>query len=156
MYVGTCQRFSTNKKTDKNRKLFVSLITSRCLAETYETRTTAIAQPERWQVVCYQNGVLTITGENQAMISQLAYLQKQYISQLSQINELTDLTKLQVCLRNPSQTPPVSATPERALNAETQELLRSAADFISDPKLSQALLRLASNKKVTSQSNVIN
>ena len=104
-------------------------------------------QPERWQVVCYQNGVLTITGENQAMISQLAYLQKQYISQLSQINELTDLTKLQVCLRNPSQTSPVSPTPERALNAETQELLRSAADFISDPKLSQALLRLASNKK---------
>ena len=106
-----------------------------------------LPQPERWQVVCYQNGVLTITGENQAMISQLAYLQKQYISQLSQINELTDLTKLQVCLRNPSQTSPVSATPERALNAETQELLRSAADFISDPKLSQALLRLASNKK---------
>ncbi len=106
-----------------------------------------LPQPERWQVVCYQNGVLTITGENQAMISQLAYLQKQYISQLSQINELTDLTKLQVCLRNPSQTPPVAATPERALNAETQELLLSAADFISDPKLSQALLRLASNKK---------
>ncbi|PWF33398.1 DUF721 domain-containing protein, partial [Yersinia pestis] len=26
-------------------------------------------------------------------------------------------------------------------------LLRGAADFISDPKLSQALLRLASNKK---------
>ena len=106
-----------------------------------------LPQPERWQVVCYQNGVLTITGENQAMISQFAYLQKQYISQLSRINELTDLTKLQVCLRNPSQTPPVSATSERALNAETQELLRSAADFISDPKLSQALLRLASNKK---------
>ena len=106
-----------------------------------------LPQPERWQVVCYQNGVLTITGENQAMISQLAYLQKQYISQISQINELTDLTKIQVCLRNPSQMPPAPVTPERALNAETQELLRSAADFISDPKLSQALLRLASNKK---------
>ena len=106
-----------------------------------------LPQPERWQVVCYQKGVLTITGENQAMISQLAYLQQQYISQLSQINGLTDLTKLQVCLRNPSQPHPVAATPERALNAETQELLRGAADFISDPKLSQALLRLASNKK---------
>ena len=32
-----------NKKTDKNRKLFVSLITSFCMAEAYETRTTAIA-----------------------------------------------------------------------------------------------------------------
>mgnify|MGYP003412318624 CR=1 FL=1 len=34
-----------------------------------------------WQVVCYQYGILTITGENQALISQVGYLQKQYISQ---------------------------------------------------------------------------
>ena len=106
-----------------------------------------LPQPEQWQVACYQNGVLTITGENQAMISKLAYLQKQYISQLSQINELKDLTKIQVCLRNPSPVQPVPEKSERALSPETQELLRGAADFISDPKLSQALLRLASNKK---------
>lgn len=106
-----------------------------------------LPQPEQWQVVCYQNGVLTITGENQAMISQLAYLQKQYISQLSQIHELRDLTKLQVCLRSSPKTAPSLGKPERELSAETQELLRGAADFISDPKLSQAVLRLASNKK---------
>jgi len=57
-----------------------------------------LPQPEVWRVVCYQYGVLTITGENQAMISQLGYLQKQYISQLSQINELRDLQKLQIRL----------------------------------------------------------
>ena len=106
-----------------------------------------LPQPEQWQVVCYQNGVLTITGENQAMISQLAYLQKQYVSQLSQIHELKDLTKIQVCLRNPSKTPLVTEKSERVLSLETREMLRSAADFINDPKLSQALLRLASNKK---------
>lgn len=106
-----------------------------------------LPQPERWQVVCYQNGVLTITGENQAMISQLAYIQKQYISQLSQIHELKDLTKLQVCLRPSPKTAPPLGKPERELSSETQELLRGAADFISDPKLSQAMLRLASNKK---------
>ena len=44
-----------------------------------------LPQPEKWQVVCYQYGVLTITGENQAMISQLGYLQTQYISKLTQI-----------------------------------------------------------------------
>ncbi|KGT46262.1 hypothetical protein GW12_26750 [Acinetobacter sp. HR7] len=98
-------------------------------------------------MVCYQNGVLTITGENQAMISQLAYLQKQYVSQLSQIHELKNLTKIQVCLRNPSKTPLVTEKSERVLSPETREMLRSAADFINDPKLSQALLRLASNKK---------
>lgn len=106
-----------------------------------------LPQPEQWQVVCYENGILTITGENQAMISQLAYLQKQYIAQLLPLAEFKDLQKLQVRLRiqNPATSKPESLT--RSLSPDTQELLRGAADFVSDPKLSQAMLRLASNKK---------
>lgn len=106
-----------------------------------------LPQPEQWQVVCYENGILTITGENQAMISQLAYLQKQYIAQLLPLAEFKDLQKLQVRLRiqNPVTSKPESLT--RSLSPDTQELLRGAADFVSDPKLSQAMLRLASNKK---------
>ena len=107
-----------------------------------------LPQPEQWQVVCYQNGVLMLTGENQALVSQLAYLQKHYIAQLSQIHELKELNKIQVRLRVPSQTPlPPEKTSKQPLSLETQDLLRSAADFVSDPKLSQAMLRLASNKK---------
>lgn len=106
-----------------------------------------LPQPEQWQVVCYQQGVLTITGTNQAMVSQLGYLQKQYITQLSQLHELKDLQKIQVRLRVESQTPPKSEKPLRTLSPETQDMLRGAADFVSDPKLSQALLRLASKKK---------
>ena len=93
-----------------------------------------LPQPEQWQVVCYENGILTITGENQAMISQLAYLQKQYIAQLLPLAEFNSVT-----------SKPESLT--RSLSPDTQELLRGAADFVSDPKLSQAMLRLASNKK---------
>ena len=106
-----------------------------------------LPQPEQWQVVCYENGILTITGENQAMISQLAYLQKQYIAQLLPLAEFKDLQKLQVRLRiqNSVTSKPESLT--RTLSPDTQELLRGAADFVSDPKLSQAMLRLASNKK---------
>lgn len=106
-----------------------------------------LPQPEQWQVVCYENGILTITGENQAMISQLAYLQKQYIAQLLPLAEFKDLQKLQVRLRiqNSVNSKPESLT--RSLSPDTQELLRGAADFVSDPKLSQAMLRLASNKK---------
>lgn len=103
-------------------------------------------QPEQWQVVCYQNGTLIITGENQAMISQLSYLQSQYISKLSQLEGLKDLQRIQVRLRNKT----IPTAPHLSLlnpSPETQEMLRSAADFVSDPKLSQALLRLASNKK---------
>lgn len=106
-----------------------------------------LPQPEQWQVVCYENGILTITGENQAMISQLAYLQRQYIAQLLPLAEFKDLQKLQVRLRirNTATSKPESLT--RSLSPDTQELLRGAADFVSDPKLSQAMLRLASNKK---------
>jgi len=106
-----------------------------------------LPQPEQWQVVCYQNGVLTVTGENQALISQLAYLQQQYISQLTQIAEFKDLNKIQVRLRLPAQTPRAPEKISRSLSPETQDLIRDAADFVSDPKLSQAMIRLASTKK---------
>lgn len=105
-----------------------------------------LPQPEQWHVACYQYGILTITGENQAMISQLAYLQKQYISKLSQIDGLKDLQKLQVRLR-------VKAKPElkpiktvKQIPPDALDMLENAASFVSDPKLRQALIRLARNK----------
>lgn len=107
-----------------------------------------LPQPEQWQVACYQHGVLTITGENQAMVSQLGYLQKHYIVELARLEELKDLQKLQVRLRvSPKTTHPTTESSSRSLSTETQDLLKGAADFVSDPKLSQAMLRLASNKK---------
>ena len=106
-----------------------------------------LPQPEQWQVVCYQHGVLTITGENQAMISQLSYLQSHYVAQLAQLEGLRDLRKIQVRLRNKTVVSQQVSPPPQALSSETKELLRSAAEYVSDPKLSQALLRLASNKK---------
>lgn len=106
-----------------------------------------LPQPEQWQVVCYQNGILTITGENQAMISQLGYLQAQYIQQLSQIQGLENLQKLQVRLRVKNQELEKNVNTTRQLQPETQDLLREAACFVNDPKLSQAMLRLASKKK---------
>lgn len=106
-----------------------------------------LPQPEQWQVACYQHGVLTITGENQAMVSQLGYLQKHYIVQLSQLEELKDLQRLQVRLRASPKTKNPSEQSTRSLSPEAQDLLKGAADFVSDPKLSQAMLRLASNKK---------
>ena len=115
------------------------------MAKTYENNPTLIAPTEQWQVVCYQNGSLIITGENQAMISQLSYLQSQYVSKLSQLEGLKDLQRIQVRLRNKTIPVTTSSEPSKSI-PETQEMLRSAADFVSDPKLSQALLRLASNK----------
>ena len=106
-----------------------------------------LPQPEQWQVACYQHGVLIITGENQAMISQLGYLQKQYISHLAQLDGLKDLNKLQVRLRPRSQPEQKPIKTDKQISPETREMLHNAASFVCDPKLSQALLRLASNKK---------
>jgi hypothetical protein len=106
-----------------------------------------LPQPEQWQVVCYQHGILIITGENQAMISQLSYLQSHYVAQLAQLEGLKELRKIQVRLRNKILAPREPSPPSKPLSSETQEQLRNAAEYVSDPKLSQALLRLASNKK---------
>ncbi|MFT4021654.1 MAG: DciA family protein [Acinetobacter sp.] len=105
-----------------------------------------LPQPEQWQVACYQHGVLVITGENQAMISQLAYLQKHYVTQLAQLHDFHDLQKIQVRLRQKTQTVQAQKNAQ-PLSIETQQMLQSAAKFVSDPKLSQALLRLASVTK---------
>lgn len=102
-----------------------------------------LPQPEQWQVACYQHGVLTITGENQAMISQLGYLQKQYVAQLSQRDEFKDLQKIQVRLRTKS-IQKKSVNKIQPVSAETQQMLQSAAQFVNDPKLSQAIRNLAS------------
>lgn len=106
-----------------------------------------LPQPEQWQVVCYEYGILTVTGENQALISQLGYLQKQYIYKLAQHAELKDLKQIRPYLRSRQPDTPVRTASSQSLAPETQEMLRNAAGFVSDPKLSQALLRLASNKK---------
>ena len=106
-----------------------------------------LPQPEQWQIACYQHGVLILTGENQAMISQLNYLQHHYVQQLTHIEAFKELKKIQVRLRN---KPTISHQPTpstKTLTADTQALLQSAAEYVNDPKLSQALRRLASNKK---------
>lgn len=102
-----------------------------------------LPQPEHWQVVCYQQGVLTITGENQAMISQLGYLQQHYVAQLSQREEFKDLQKIQVRLRT-KNIPKKSVNKIQPMSAETQQMLQNAAQFVNDPKLNQAIRNLAS------------
>ena len=109
-----------------------------------------------WQVVCYQNGTLTITGDNQALISQMRYLQSQYLSHLKEaLPVLSDLQKIQVLLQTPLETKEVSKkyTRKRQFSNSTQEQLQQIADIVKDPKLSQALLRLASPQDKNSPDN---
>ena len=92
------------------------------MAKTYENNPTLIAPTEQWQVVCYQNGSLIITGENQAMISQLSYLQSQYVSKLSQLEGLKDLQRIQVRLRNKTIPVTTSSEPSKSIPGNTRNV----------------------------------
>ena len=112
------------------------------------TKLAAPLLPEggQWQIACYQHGVLLLTCDNQALVSKVAYLQAQYIQQLKTLSAFHDLIKIQVRLRERNLTQNTkNATQSKPLTTETKHMLRSVAEFINDPKLSQALVRLASD-----------
>lgn len=115
-----------------------------------------LPQPEQWQVVCLEQGVLTVTGLNQAMVSQLNYMQSHYVTKVTtqasqqrahNFNDLKNLIKIRARLRYEPQKQPLTQTTQRKMSPETQQMLREAAQFVQDAKLSQALLTLASDKK---------
>jgi hypothetical protein len=103
----------------------------------------------QWHVVCYQHGVLTIAGDNQALISQIRYLQHQYTNNLQAIPALADLERIKVVLQ-PLRTDPTSQkyTRKKRLSTATQQQLQEAATLVQDAKLSEALQRLASSNNI--------
>ena len=101
----------------------------------------------KWQVVCYQHNVLTISGDNQALISRLRYLQHQYVQNFKEaIPALSSLESLQVVLQTTTKPEVISKkyTRKKQLTDSTQQELKQIAQIVKDPKLSQALMRLAS------------
>ena len=119
------------------------------MAKTHTTCPSFFSQQGLWHVVCYQHGVLTIAGDNQALISQVRYLQHQYIKNLKAIPALSDLERINVILQ-PLQTKPIrkNYTRKTLSSNATQQELQQAASLVNDAKLSQALLRLASSSNI--------
>lgn len=107
-----------------------------------------LPQPEQWQVVCFQSGILTVTGTNQAMVNQLNYLRTQYTATLSELEPLKGLTKIQATLTTHRNHTPLAQTkrPIRKLNAETKEMFASVADSIEHPALKRAFEKLANSQ----------
>ncbi|MCJ8146847.1 DUF721 domain-containing protein [Acinetobacter sp. A3.8] len=98
-----------------------------------------------WQVVCYQHGMLIIAGDNQALISQMRYLQSQYIRNLKAIPALVDVQQIKIVMQSVSQPPSSKKyTRKKRLSNQTQEEIQQAARIVKDAKLSEALIRLAS------------
>ena len=58
----------------------------------------ALPQGGQWQVACYFNGILTISGNNQALICQVRYLQQHYIQRLKHVPAFQELKQLKVII----------------------------------------------------------
>ena len=100
-----------------------------------------------WQVVCYQHGMLIIAGDNQALISQVRYLQSQYIRNLKAIPALVDVQQIKIVMQSVSQPPSSKKyTRKKRLSNQIQEEIQQAARIVKDAKLSEALIRLASQE----------
>lgn len=106
-----------------------------------------LPQPEQWQIICYQAGVLTIAGRNQVMISQLNYLRTQYTQQLAQLEAFRDLTRLQAILLPLEKTNTPPPKPVDTIDATTRECFAELVDEIEDPTLKQAFKKLATAPK---------
>ncbi|MBF7681813.1 DUF721 domain-containing protein [Acinetobacter sp. B5B] len=104
-----------------------------------------LPQPEHWQIACYRHGILTLSGENQAMVSKVGYLQKHYVQQLSRIEAFKDLQEIHVRIRTKNVKKTHEVVPQ-PLSTETQNMLKNAAKMVNDPKLSQAIYNFASHR----------
>lgn len=104
-----------------------------------------LPQPEQWQVVCYQAGILTISGYNQAMVSQLNYLNTQYTRILAQLEPLQYLHKIQATLNTTPQNQVKTKSPlaQSPLDTNTQQMIEDVVPYIQHEELKQALLKLA-------------
>lgn len=101
---------------------------------------------QTWQVVSFQEGVLCIATNNHAAMSQLRYLQTNYIKQLRSIVEFNNLRAIKVIVETKPTPKPVSHLPIPPLNEPTRQAILEAATLIHDRELSEALQRLASKK----------
>lgn len=117
----------------------------------YLEKLTRLAQPvlprgENWQVVSLQQGVLCVAAEHFAAMSQLRYLQTQYIKQLQSIPEFAGISRIKVIVETKPIPRTVSLPPLPALSEQSRQVIIEAATLIHDRELSQALQRLASKK----------
>ena len=98
------------------------------------------------QVESYKEGILCIATDNHAAMSQLRYLQTNYIKQLRSIVEFNNLRSIKVIVEVKPTPKPVSQLPLPSINEPTRQAILQADTLIHDRELSQALQRLASKK----------
>lgn len=101
------------------------------------------------QLASYHDGTLTVCTESQTTASQLRYLNKIVLQQLQSHGVFASLQKLRVVTNTAATfdhktTKPLTKQRER-LSQNTIKHLENTAKSLSDPQLSELLLRLASH-----------
>lgn len=101
---------------------------------------------ENWQVVAFSQGTLCIAAEHFAAMSQLRYLQANYVKQLQSIAEFAGIHKIKVIIENKPAPKLAPSVPRPELSDTSRQAINAAAALIQDAEISQALQRLASKE----------
>jgi len=101
----------------------------------------------------FHDGTLTVCTDNQTTASQLRYLNKIVLQQLQSHGVFANLRKLRVVTSTavqlaPETTKPLTKQRDR-LSENTVKHLKNTAKSLTDPELSELLLRLASHGRQT-------
>lgn len=144
MMLQHIKQFQQNKQPNRKISLFAQI--SRQVKH-WQTLSTSIQpllpQPEQWQIVCYQSGILTIAGYNQVMVSQLNYLRSQYTLKLAQLDAFQDLQNIQAILLPLNHKTSETHTPLDTIDASSRELFALSASCVQDPALKRAFEKLS-------------
>lgn len=101
---------------------------------------------ENWQVVSFHQGTLCIAAEHFAAMSQLRYLQSNYVKQLQSIPAFAGVTRIKVIIETRPAPKKAPSVPALELSDTSRQAISAAAALIQDSELSQALQRLASKR----------
>lgn len=144
MMLQHIKHFQQNKQPNRKISLFAQI--SRQIKH-WQALSTSIQpllpQPEQWQIVCYQSGILTIAGHNQVMVSQLNYLRSQYTLKLAQLDAFHDLQNIQAILLPFNHKTNETHTSLDTIDASSRELFALSASCVQDPALKRAFEKLS-------------
>lgn len=105
----------------------------------------APAAREQLQLGSYENGVLTLVLAEAAWATRLRYQQDRLLGQLRQHPEFSSLQRIQLKIRPAGNAPEPAEKERRYISESASQHICDGAANIEDPKLREALQRLAKN-----------
>ena len=104
---------------------------------------------QQLEVAKIQNKTLTVLCESPVWATRLRYMEPQIIEKLQQYSDTRQVQKLQIKVRpnSTSEIPDTSPKRRATMSQDAADQIREYSEAISDPKLQEALKKLAGRAK---------